>query len=48
MGAGTGLGTLATARLSPQLEPLEREVLRWQRFAAVPNHTLAYCFCTAH
>jgi len=35
------------ARLGPQLAPLERELMRWQRFAAVPNHTLAYCFCTA-
>jgi protease-4 len=32
-------------RLAPQLRPLQSEVLRWQRLAAVPNHTLAYCFC---
>lgn len=34
------------AALGPQLEPLAREVTRWQRLAAVPSHTLAYCFCT--
>ena len=45
IGLGSGLHAIAPARLSPQLEPLERELLRWQRFAAVPNHTLAYCFC---
>jgi protease-4 len=39
--------TAVAMRLSPQLGPLERELMRWQRFAAVPNHTLAYCFCTA-
>ncbi len=33
------------SQLAPQLRPLEREVLRWQRLAAVPQHTLAYCFC---
>jgi protease-4 len=32
-------------QLAPQLRPLQREVLRWQRLAAVPNHALAYCFC---
>ncbi len=32
--------------LAPQLRPLQREVLRWQRLAAVPQHALAYCFCT--
>jgi protease-4 len=49
LGYGPDSGTVATAaRLSPQLQPLEREILRWQRFAAVPNHTLAYCFCTIH
>ncbi len=47
MGLGGGSYAGVAARLSPQLEPLERELLRWQRFAAVPNHTLAYCFCTA-
>jgi hypothetical protein len=36
------------ARLGPQLAPVEKELLRWQRLAAVPNHTLAYCFCSAH
>ena len=34
------------AQLAPQLRPLEREVQRWQRLAAAPQHTLAYCFCT--
>jgi protease IV len=47
LGLGGGSYAAVAARLSPQLEPLERELLRWQRFAAVPNHTLAYCFCTA-
>ncbi len=47
--SGLGEATYAglAARVSPQLQPLERELIRWQRFAAVPNHTLAYCFCTA-
>lgn len=31
--------------LAPQLEPLQREVLRWQRFATAPQRPLAYCFC---
>jgi protease IV len=31
--------------LSPQLQPLQREIMRWQRFAAAPEHALAYCFC---
>jgi protease-4 len=47
LGAGDH-GLLAPAlgaRLAPQLQPLEREVARWQRLAAVPQHTLAYCFC---
>ena len=38
--------TIGPVQLSARLAPLEREVLRWQRFAAVPNRTLAYCFCT--
>jgi protease-4 len=46
LGLGGGLSTLAPAHLSAQLAPLERELLRWQRFAAVANHTVAYCFCT--
>ena len=45
LGLGSGLNAIAPARLSPQLAPLARELLRWQRFAAVPNHTLVYCFC---
>ncbi len=47
LGLSGGSYASVAARLGPQLEPLERELLRWQRFAAVPNHTLAYCFCTA-
>ena len=47
LGFGGGSYAAVAARLSPQLAPLERELMRWQRFAAVPNHTLAYCFCTA-
>ncbi len=47
LGLGGGTYAAVAARLSPQLQPLEREMIRWQRFAAVPNHTLAYCFCTA-
>ncbi len=34
--------------LAPQLGPLEREVVRWQRLAAVPQHMLAYCFCAVN
>ena len=47
LGAGThsALAPVLAARLAPQLVPLEREVARWQRLAAVPKHTLAYCFC---
>jgi protease-4 len=33
------------AQLAPQLEPLQRELLRWQRFASAPQRPLAYCFC---
>ncbi len=47
LGFGGGSYADMAARVSPQLQPLERELMRWQRFAAVPNHTLAYCFCTA-
>jgi protease-4 len=47
LGMGGGTYAAVAARVSPQLQPLERELIRWQRFAAVPNHTLAYCFCTA-
>ena len=39
----TGLNLLP--KWAPELRPLQREVLRWQRFAAVSNRTLAYCFC---
>lgn len=46
LGFGGALRTIAPVSLSPQLAPLERELLRWQRFAAVPNHLLAYCFCS--
>ena len=42
--AGWAGGALA-AQIGPQLQPLQRELLRWQRLAAVPNRTLAYCFC---
>ncbi|MDE2252164.1 MAG: signal peptide peptidase SppA [Gammaproteobacteria bacterium] len=45
-GGRDALAPLLGARLAPQLAPLEREVARWQRLAAVPQHTLAYCFCT--
>jgi len=41
-----GAAALAT-QLSPQLKPLQRELLRWQRLAATPGRTLAYCFCAA-
>ncbi len=47
LGLGGGSYAAVATRLSPQLAPLERELLRWQRLAAVPNHTLAYCLCTA-
>jgi protease-4 len=43
---GFAPGTSAlTAQLAPQLQPLQRELLRWQRFAAAPQRPLAYCFC---
>jgi protease-4 len=47
LGAGTrsALAPVLGAQLAPQLAPLAREVARWQRLAAVPQHTLAYCFC---
>ncbi len=45
VGLGGGLGAELRTQLAPQLQPLEREVARWQRFAATPQHTLAYCFC---
>ncbi|HVN98900.1 MAG TPA: signal peptide peptidase SppA [Steroidobacteraceae bacterium] len=38
-------GAALPARLAPQLQPLERELARWQRLAAIPQHTLAYCLC---
>ena len=44
-GLANGLGTDLRAQLAPQLMPVAREVARWQRFAATPQHTLAYCFC---
>jgi protease-4 len=47
VGLGGGSYAAVVAGVSPQLQPLERELMRWQRLAAVPNHTLAYCFCTA-
>ncbi|MBS0387145.1 MAG: signal peptide peptidase SppA [Proteobacteria bacterium] len=43
---GSLLGTGLPAQLAPQLKPLERELARWQRLAATPQHPLAYCFCT--
>ncbi|HEX9472908.1 MAG TPA: S49 family peptidase, partial [Steroidobacteraceae bacterium] len=51
---GVGRGALGlsgpdsnvVARLAPQLQPLQREVLRWQRFAKLRGWTVAYCFCT--
>jgi protease-4 len=46
LGLGEASDAMVAVHLSRQLEPLERELTRWQRFAAVPNHTLAYCFCT--
>ena len=48
--AGWRLGSSSAwlpAGLAPALPPLERELQRWQRLAAVPNHTLAYCLCAA-
>ncbi|MGH8253310.1 MAG: signal peptide peptidase SppA, partial [Steroidobacteraceae bacterium] len=44
-GATGNPGTDLRTQLAPQLMPLAREVARWQRFAAAPQHTLAYCFC---
>ena len=48
LGEGThsALAPVLDTKLAPQLAPLQREVARWQRLAAVPQHTLAYCFCT--
>jgi protease-4 len=43
---GAGTHSALAPVLGPQLAPLEREVARWQRLAAVPQHTLAYCFCS--
>jgi protease-4 len=40
-----GLTTSVVARLAPQLQPVQHEVLRWQRFAKLPGRTVAYCFC---
>jgi protease-4 len=45
LGGGNSLGAELRTQLAPQLKPLEREVARWQRLAATPQHTLAYCFC---
>ena len=46
---GSALDAGVTARLvpqlAPQLRPVAREILRWQRLAAVPSHVVAYCFC---
>jgi protease-4 len=42
---GSGATALPTA-LGPELQPLAREVSRWQRLAAVRESALAYCFCT--
>jgi protease-4 len=46
---GLGLGSSglagAVARLAPPLQPVQREVLRWQRFAKLPGRSVAYCFC---
>jgi hypothetical protein len=46
LGLGGASDAVVSVHLGRQLEPLERELGRWQRFSAVPNHTLAYCFCT--
>ena len=46
-GLGPGaLGAHLAANLAPPLQPLERELRRWQRLASVPPRALAYCFCT--
>ena len=45
LGGSNTLGAELRMQLAPQLKPLEREVARWQRLAATPQHTLAYCFC---
>jgi protease-4 len=37
----------ALRQAARQLEPLEREALRWSRMAT-PNRLYAYCFCSAH
>lgn len=29
----------------PELAPVAREVARWQKFSAMPQHAVAYCFC---
>jgi len=46
LGLGGVSDAVVTVHLGRQFEPLERELSRWQRFSAVPSHTLAYCFCT--
>ncbi|MCU0759303.1 MAG: signal peptide peptidase SppA [Steroidobacteraceae bacterium] len=37
----------ALRQAARQLEPLERELLRWSRMAS-PNRLYAYCFCSAY
>jgi protease-4 len=41
----SGLARTASVQLPVQLQPLEREVQRWQRFSLL-NGNVAYCFCS--
>ena len=43
----TGLAQFPALRLVAQLDPLQQELARWQRFSAA-RATYAYCFCSAN
>jgi protease-4 len=43
--AGSLAPALGPALAAPELQPLQRDVLRWQRFATTPQRPLAFCFC---
>ena len=42
---GNSWASQLRTQVEPELAPVAREVARWQKFAAMPQHAVAYCFC---